>query len=144
MLNLWKEALVGVLLIESFGSAIALPPRRLMPKSDELSIQGHHIKQRDNLSPHAGLFIRDDDDDDPPRPPNGLPRPDNNPPPPRPPQRDGDDDDDDPHPQQTPPPPPNPPNPPNPPPNPSNPPPNPNPPPPPPAVTNMDDDEDGT
>lgn len=64
MLNLWKEALVGVLLIESFGSAIALPPRPLMARSDELSAKVHHIKQRDNLSPYAGLFIRDADEDD--------------------------------------------------------------------------------
>lgn len=64
MLNLWKEALIGLLLIESFGSAIALPPRPLMARSDEVSAKGHHAKQRDNLSPYAGLVIRDDDDDD--------------------------------------------------------------------------------
>lgn len=64
MLNLWKEALIGLLLIESFGSAIALPPRPLMARSDEVSAKSHHVKQRDNLSPYAGLFIRDDDDDD--------------------------------------------------------------------------------
>ncbi|KAK0367417.1 hypothetical protein CLIM01_15226 [Colletotrichum limetticola] len=114
MLNLWRKALIGVLLVESFGSAIALPPRPLTARSHEVFAQGHHVKQRDNLSPYAGLFVRDDDDDresqqhyqglvmislltgtKAPKPPNGPPRPDNNPAPPRPPQRDEDDDEDD-------------------------------------------------
>ncbi|UQC84114.1 uncharacterized protein CLUP02_09610 [Colletotrichum lupini] len=114
MLNLGRKALIGILLVESFGSAIALPPRPLTARSHEVFAQGHHVKQRDNLSPYAGLFVRDDDDDDresqqhyqdlvmislltgtkAPKPPNGPPRPDNNPAPPRPPQRDEDDDDD--------------------------------------------------
>ncbi|OHF03930.1 hypothetical protein CORC01_00792 [Colletotrichum orchidophilum] len=104
MLNRWKGALIGILLIESLGSAIALPPRVILPRSDQLASTDHHIEQRENLAPYAGLFIRDDDDDGPLTPLNGPNRLDTNTLAPGPPPQvdDDDDDDDQRRPQQTP------------------------------------------
>ncbi|CCF44910.1 hypothetical protein CH063_03458 [Colletotrichum higginsianum] len=108
----WKRALIGLLLLESLGSALVLPPRDVAAQPNELSAKS----RRENTGPHAGLYIRDDENKNQPRqeppppdpgnpppgnpppgnPPPGPPPPGNPPPgPPRPPSRDWDDDDDD-------------------------------------------------
>ncbi|KAF6826672.1 hypothetical protein CPLU01_09527 [Colletotrichum plurivorum] len=119
----WKQALVGLLLLEAIASGLAVPPKADMMES------GEHLAIRDNEVPSQTLESRRDCDRDPPRPPDDPgrgDRPPKRPPPPR--FRQKRDDGDGAQPQQTPPPPPPPP------PNPPPPPPVPPPPPPPPPA----------
>ncbi|WQF90027.1 hypothetical protein CDEST_15041 [Colletotrichum destructivum] len=53
----WKRALIGVLLLESLGSALVLPPRDVAAQPNELSAKS----RRESTGPHAGLYIRDDE-----------------------------------------------------------------------------------
>ncbi|KAF5497870.1 hypothetical protein CGCS363_v007845 [Colletotrichum siamense] len=157
----WKQALLGLLLLEPLAAGLAVPPKPdMMDPEDHLGIKARRNDPAVHV-PDASIWVRDRCPDDdgpdrggrPPRPPQLRARDCNPPRPPddggrRPPKpEDGPDGDrgrnpprppqkrdgvdDGPRPQQTPPPPP--PNPPNPPPNPPPPPPPPpNPPPPPP------------